>query len=912
MWRMGFVSRPDVTQADLRRQYRRPPSLVGHLPWLEYLPAPQCFLLEDGRSVGALFELEQVACEARPDRFLKTLRDTLQNAITHSIPEEDNPWVLQCYLQDEPDLTAVHTAMRDYVQPAVQGSAYTTHYLAHLAQHLEDVCRPGGLFIDEAVTGAAWRGQRRRVRGTLYRRQDSRRPGTHAVSPEEELNDVLAKLFQTLRASGLRVQRGGGREFYEWLLPWFNPAPPMTGGNAVPLLALAPYPGDADLPYGADLAEQLFLGDLPVSEGRVWWFDGLPHRYVSVMGLRQVPGIGHVSAERKQGDHAYALFDRMPPGTVMAMTMVITPQDMVLHHLERIEHAAFGDSAEAELAKHEAHAAKREVAQGNKLYPMSLGFYLRGEPGQPINADDAVSDAAQQLHRARALRMLRQHTQLLHSLLVTNGFKAVAEDHDTLGLDSYLRNLPMNYRPHLDKTRRRSRLVFAAHLANLLPAYGRARGSGRPGLLFFNRGAEPLLFDPLSRYDRKQNAHMLILGPTGAGKTATLNYILSTVMALYRPRLYLVEGANSLGLLCDDFAAHGLRVHRAAFTPDADLSLPPFADAFKLLERPIDPGAGLDEEDDAAEDARRDYLGEMELAARLMITGGEAKEEAMLTRADRMLIRSAILAAAAAAKTMGKPCVLPEDVAAALAALVDLNDERRDRAAKMADAMRLFCTGLAGKFFNRPGRLWPEADVTHVKMGVLTREGYEDQLALAYTSLMSRVNDELERRQYESRLTLFVTDEGHIITKNPLLAPVVVKGTKMWRQYGGWYWNATQQLADFPDEARKMLGMMEWWLCLWPGKDEVEQITRFRELSDEQRALLLAARKDPGKYTEGVVLGNDYSALFRVVPPALNLALAQTEKHERVPRADLMREHGISELEAAYVIAERIRARRGA
>src|SRR3569832_1597027 len=262
---MGFVLRPDVTQADLRRQYRRPPSLVGHLPWLEYLPAPQCFLLEDGRSVGALFELEQVACEARPDRFLKTLRDTLQNAITHSIPEEDNPWVLQCYLQDEPDLTAVHTAMRDYVQPAVQGSAYTTHYLAHLAQHLEDVCRPGGLFIDEAVTGAAWRGQRRRVRGTLYRRQDSRRPGTHAVSPEEELNDVLAKLFQTLRASGLRVQRGGGREFYEWLLPWFNPAPPMTGGNAVPLLALAPYPGAAALPYGADLAEQLFQRDGPAA-----------------------------------------------------------------------------------------------------------------------------------------------------------------------------------------------------------------------------------------------------------------------------------------------------------------------------------------------------------------------------------------------------------------------------------------------------------------------------------------------------------------------------------------------------------------------------------------------------------------------------------------------------------------------
>src|SRR3569833_1881293 len=177
---MGFVSRPDVTQADLRRQYRRPPSLVGHLPWLEYLPAPQCFLLEDGRSVGALFELEQVACEARPDRFLKTLRDTLQNAITHSIPEEDNPWVLQCYLQDEPDLTAVHAAMRDYVQPVVQGSAYTEHYLA------------------------------------------------------------------------LRAQRGGGRECYVRMVPWIYAAPPLTCGIAVPLVALAPFPGVAVLPFGAD------------------------------------------------------------------------------------------------------------------------------------------------------------------------------------------------------------------------------------------------------------------------------------------------------------------------------------------------------------------------------------------------------------------------------------------------------------------------------------------------------------------------------------------------------------------------------------------------------------------------------------------------------------------------------------
>ena len=59
---------------------------------------------------------------------------------------------------------------------------------------------------------------------------------------------------------------------------------------------------------------------------------------------------------------------------------------------------------------------------------------------------------------------------------------------------------------------------------------------------------------------------------------------------------------------------------------------------------------------------------------------------------------------------------------------------------------------------------------------------------------------------------------------------------------------------DFPDSAKRMLNMMEWWKCMSMPPEEAEQIARFRELSDEQRALLLAAGKEPGKYTEGVIL----------------------------------------------------------
>ena len=89
---------------------------------------------------------------------------------------------------------------------------------------------------------------------------------------------------------------------------------------------------------------------------------------------------------------------------------------------------------------------------------------------------------------------------------------------------------------------------------------------------------------------------------------------------------------------------------------------------------------------------------------------------------------------------------------------------------------------------------------------------------------------------------------------NPLLAPFLVKIVKMWRKLGAWLWSATQNMEDYPDAAKKMLNMVEWWLCLVMPKEEVEQIARFKDLTDVQRSLLLSARKEPGKYVEGVVL----------------------------------------------------------
>ena len=884
---------PALTKEAVKGLYRQPSSFTDLLPWVEYDPDSGCFLLEDGISVGALFELEAVGTEARTEKFMTELRDAIQTALNDAIPEEESaPWILQVYVQDEPSLKRFVKSLREYPDKRLRQTAFTRHQQIVMAEHLARISKPGGLFVDQAVTGSPWRGKRRAVRAVLYRRlpQGGRPPPL--IEVHEALNDVAARWIAALSSAGISVHRGNGQDLYEWLLHWFNPAAAVAGGDPDQLLNIAPYPGDTAMPFGYEFAEQLTLS-MPRSEEGVWWFDDIAHTVISVQGLRRAPNIGHLTAERKTGDHVVALFDRLPEHTVMAMTLTIKPQHLIRNQIAQVRRAAVGDSAEALLTREDADAVEREMAEDNKLYPLDIAFYVRG--------DDRKS--------------LRANINQLNALLLANGLLPIGRDTDLLDQDSYIRYLPMAYDVALDKRRRRSRLVFSRHVANLLPLYGRSRGTGHPGLTFFNRGAEPLVFDPLHSADRKKNAHMLILGPTGAGKSALLVYLLQQMLAVYRPRIFIIEAGASFSLLGQHLQFHGLSVNQVTLNPNADVSLPPFADAIQLQSNAVgivlqgNPDAIEADDDDLEETTGRDILGEMEIAARIMITGGDEREDARMTRADRLLIRNAIYLAARKVKETCKDQVLTEDVVAALHAIgakQGLAEHRRNRAIEMGDGMALFCSGLAGQFFNRRGTRWPQADVTILDMGILAREGYEDQLTVAYISMMSHINALVEEHQHDARPTLVVTDEGHIITTNPLLARYVVKITKMWRKLGAWFWIATQNLEDFPDASRRMLNMMEWWLCLVMPKEEVEQIARFKDLSDEQRSLLLSTRKEPGKYVEGVVIADSLEALFRNVPPPLSLALAMTEKHEKAERAVIMREQDCSELEAVYVMAERI------
>ncbi len=900
-----------ATVGDEQALYDIAPSFVELLPWVEFLPGSKSMLLEDGQSVAAFYELVPLGTEGREPGWLAHARDALENALQDSFDElDDNPWVLQLYAQDEPSFDQYMQTLRDYVQPRARGTDFTEFYLRFFGHHLRAVAKPGGLFEDTVVTRLRWRGQTRRVRMVIYRRvtgQAARRSQT----PEQALGIVCDRLCGGLANAGIQAQRMGAQDVHDWLLRWFNPNPTLLGPGAedrARFYALARYPdeaedGEIELASGRDFSQRLFFGQprSDVEQG-TWYFDGMPHRVLVTDRLRTPPGTGHLTGETRKGDAINTLFDQMPEDALMCLTMIATPQDVLESDLNHLAKKAVGETLASEQTLKDVQEARSLIGSAHKLYRGSLAFYLRGH-------DEAELDR-------RGLD--------LANVMLNAGLQPVREDDEVAPLNSYLRWLPCCYNPSTDRKKWYTQLMFAQHVANLSPAWGRSQGTGHPGITMFNRGGGPITCDPLNRLDRQMNAHLFLFGPTGSGKSATLNNLLIQVSAIYRPRLFIVEAGNSFGLLSDFAKRMGLTVNRVKLAPGSGVTLAPFADAYRLIETPSDvqtlDADALDEDQpaeaaaaEAEADEQRDVLGELEITARLMITGGEDKEEARMTRADRSLIRQCILDAAERC-TAQKRSVLTRDVRDALRERgrdATLPEMRRVRLLEMADAMDMFCQGADGEMFDRDGSPWPEADITLVDLATYAREGYNAQLSIAYISLISTVNNIAERDQYLGRPIVNVTDEGHIITKNPLLAPYVVKITKMWRKLGAWYWLATQNIDDLPRAAEPMLNMIEWWICLSMPPDEVEKIARFRELSPAQKALMLSARKEAGKFTEGVILSKSMEVLFRAVPPSLFLALAQTEPEEKAERFQLMQQYGISELEAAFKVAEKIDQARG-
>lgn len=885
LWRwLGILGRPTQAPAPTVRELREPigvtpdqasmPSFAAALRWRWVDPQAGQFVGHDIRQRAVMLELQPADVEARDADFIASLASRLALAL-RALPEADPPWVCQAFIQDEPVLALEHQ-LREYARRHAGVTPVTEGWIALIGKHFQRVCAPGGYFVDP-LNDLPWRGRYRRVRLVLYRRT-ALRASSRGQSHSDELRSVTRRVTEALREAGVRARLLDGEALLSWMLPR------LTGDSGYDYLDSHPYPTaserEGSLPASFDLAE-LALRAQPIHSEAAsgsWRIGDTWHRYLSLAGLRDVPrhGVWTLAA-----DGQASTFDRLPEGTMLELSFVAWPQDQIEKQIQTVADASVTGSTDARLTSEQCGAALEWMAQGHRLFGLHTGVLLRAD------SEEGLQDGVTQTQAAVAAA----------------GLDVIPPEYDLFALDGFVRAQPWGFDPIQDRaTSKRTRLCWDSHGAALLPLYGRGTGTGNPGQLWFNRLGEPFTVDPLNPEDRRKNGHLFMFGPTGSGKTATLIAMMMQALAFHRPRLFVITALPTFGLFADWCRSVGLTVNHIRINPNDPIPLPPFADAESLLN-------GRTQGDEGG-----DPLGQTEIAARLMITGGEAKEEAELYRSDKTRIGEAILDAARHCIDEGKGHVLPEDVAAALSRMSDddsLTPSQQETLSNQAAAMRKFCSGFPGALFNQPGEPWPDVDVTVVELGALTRRGYEDLLAVSMVGLMNRINDRVEAHQHSGRQTVTLVDEAHKFLQNPLLSPYLLDMGAMWRTFGGWLWIATQNLHQFPPEAKALLNQPEWWICLSMDPDQVEKIAEFKVLTPEQRALLLTAKKKPGLYTEGVVMADVVTGLFRAVPPSLALALAMSEQHEKAERAEIRRTKNCSDFAAAQEIAHQLDIKRG-
>ena len=913
--------KPVYTDNEARKAYRTHESITSKLPWLDIIENNK-LLLSDAKSVAAVFDITPIATEARSEGHLRSIRDNVQRFIGSTFEEYDtSPWVVQIYswcdrpeFRKLPEQMLAHAIKVHAARDAVLDD-FSKHFINHIwADHIEQMAVDGGLFRDE-LTENTWGGSKRMVYMVIYRRYTAGMSRRRKWTAESELDAQCGRVQKMLRSAGLKGKRVEAEALWSWFFRWFNPRPKLTEGNVDAWLTQHPLPKEEDRSAEFDMTADMITRDIR-SDAKTgcWYFDGMPHTVLSVERMSKVPDIGQTSAERydskeeTSGANARAscMIDELPEGSIIAFPFVVKPQKTIRNHLDRLEKSAKGNSPEADKTRMDVDIARRKMLHDAKLYPYTMLIAARAED------DDAMDDVLLSID----------------TILNKNNLSIIDPEHDEFRLDRYLRVIPCAYDPALKQNELRQRIIYTDHLANVIPFYGRGTGTGSHCMVNFNRGGEAFCWDPLLKGERVKNAHLFLFGPTGAGKSATLILKMMMVTAVYDPRWVVVEAGNSFGLLSQYLAAMGKTTADLVFRKGVAPSLAPYKPALDLFDdngRPVQDSSIVedvlvgeasieieeeaeDDEDTNIDDVQRDILGEMIIIARLMVTGGEEKEEYKMSRADVGILKKAILDAASEAKRSGKTELLTEDVERALRNQVHDKPNAAERITEMADAMSLFCDGFAGELFNRPGDPLPDVDYIRIEMADLASgNDTNDKLSVAYISIINQVIARAQRTQRDGRPTINLTDEAHVITCNPLLANYLIVVSKLLgRRMGLWLWQATQNMDDYKGDSAKMLAMFEWWMLLKVDKDEITKVENVREISPDQRSMILSSRKQDKAYTEGVVLSDTVQGLFRVVQPPICLALAGTDKEEKRARYKMMKKHNITEVKAVEKIAEEI------
>ncbi|STX81573.1 Type IV secretory protein VirB4 components [Legionella busanensis] len=904
-WVIGPQSNDSVLTNAIKKRYETSlPSLLSHWACVDFCDDKNMFLLADGVSVGSGFEIGDIAAEAASIDYIQILFERIKETFSYVVPlYKENPWVMQFFVQDEYSLQPVLKSIANAVVPACQESLFTADYLHRLQDLMTKMTSERGLFIDPK-TDLPYRGRQRRIRLLFYRLYQEPSAITREATVQEH-EEVIGQIYTKLKAPGLTLKRLTGKNYYQWWVRWFHPSPTQTKGDINSWLAKMPYPYQRSA--GFNLANAV-LGEIK-SDDKGFYFDNLPHRVMYVDGLKAPPVPGLLSRERPQDNpkHCYAFLDKLPEGSMYTLSVVFSDDEAIHTHLKRLEKGIIGTSSLPSLAREDIKQARNELSMGNRLYWVNQAV----------------------LYRASCEKELLNVEKTLKNLFFDIKMPLIDVAYDLHPLNSYLNCLPFNFSPlYARKHLSFDRLMYASELACLLPVYGRFKGAKHlPCFCFFNRLGEPVLFDVLSHEFVSQNSHMALFASSGGGKSVLTGLMVNALMAMKNARIVLFEMGNSFDRLLVHCEQYGKKVSRLLLSKDKTKAVPlnPFCDAYLALpdigycqnrdslkqkaklvyELTANLGQRACSDEDLIAESR-DYLSELALALRTMLTEANEGEEQAFTLADESLLLQVLSDAIVHSWEAGIPQMLTEHVVEAFKRrlVFEESGRKKERLQDMHDRLLTYVINpTKAAFFNVPTDPLKDFDIFHIDVSAM--KDNKGQLALVMASLLPRILALAEATQETERPTFLVIDEAHLQFDIDVIVALCLLIAKVARKLGLWLVPVTQNISDLSSaKATKILSLLETWIVLGFNEQELADLQRFKAISPEQEALLRSIDSQKGLYAEAVVLGSRYQGLFRVIPPRYLLALLMTEKQEKATRRVLEQEHGI--LKAAELMAHQL------
>lgn len=917
------------TIADRAALYKEKKSFSDFIPLSEWLEDEQMVLFDDLVSVGCLWEADMCPTEAKSRESLMTVESAIEAALESINLENlsDGQYVLSSYTRDDYTLAQDLQELKSSIHPAWVGTPLAEAYLDSMTKMFKGLESEQGMFKEGGEESSrAFRGGRRIPRVMLYRRvKMSDRKGKAKVRDKEieSLSHIRSNLEDAFRGAGIKLRRMRREQFYEFMVRWFNPRPSSTEGSVNELLRQNPCPPQELAALDGEFAMSfLFNSPHTDSENGVIKFDNCPSRFIQVDRVSKIPEVGCLTAERMSAneDDFYSNFDLLPYGTTFVKHIFFQTQEEAEERTSFIADKSQFIDKKAQLVNEEAQRTLDAISRGAKLFKVEMGFYCTAFTQDSLDSKSRAigSFASQKL-----------------------GLGVINPKNNLFPVESYLRNLPFVQDPLLDNRRRRGRCLWLNQSVSLLPMLGRKRGHESSGskrcMTAFNRGGEVVNIDPLNR---ESNAHMVLLGPTGTGKSATLNKTIIELLIFHNARLVIAEAGLSFDPIMDFLEAQDADIQRININAGRmGRPIAPFANARAARDsmvrdlqkdgltqdaviEQILADLSLDvsvndtdciisekirlamDEDAPIESIEKDYLGECVMVAKIMATGGDAKEEEKFGLRDNAHLASSIIEAVSLADINGEDLVRPEHVVKALRlrsknVQVDIDDNMRARLLEMADIMSNYTkAGTArSQITNQKAEPFKKCDCTHVELGIAQRAGYEDVLALAYLAMLNNVNDIAERKELEGddRPIYVITDEAHLILKHRMIAPIAIKIVRMWRKYGAWFLPATQDTSSFKDGAEAILVIGEMFICLSPPEDEIEVLTKLLNLNVDQQKMIRTAKMAKHKYTEGVYFNRQRKSatLFRVLQPSFCLSVAGSEDSEKQARRKMMDNYSV-------------------